>query len=92
MFRSKHLALPLYVILLLLPQEIVSEELPASPARLVMGSGTPVQLQLAETISSAHARKGDHLQFVVVKDVEVDGFTGDSRGGARRGFGGRREG
>jgi hypothetical protein len=40
-----------------------------------MGSGTPVQLQLAETISSRHAHKGDRLQFVVVKDVEVDGFT-----------------
>jgi LssY C-terminus len=75
MFRSKHLALPLYASLLLLPQEILSEELPASPPRLVMASGTPVQLQLAETISSAHAHKGDRLEFVVVKDVEVGGFT-----------------
>ena len=75
MFRSKHLALPLYASLLLLPQEILSEELPASPPKLVMGSGTPVQLQLAQTISSAHAHKGDHLEFVVVKDVEVGGFT-----------------
>jgi LssY C-terminus len=75
MFRSKHLALPLCATLLLLPQEILSEELPASPPKLVMGSGTPVQLQLAETISSAHAHKGDRLEFVVVKDVEVGGFT-----------------
>jgi len=60
---------------LLLPQEILGEELPASPPKLVMGSGTPVQLQLAETISSAHAHKSDRLQFVVVKDVEVDGVT-----------------
>jgi len=75
MFRSKHLGLPLYAALLLLPQKILSEELPASPPKLVMGSGTPVQLQLAETISSRHAHKGDRLQFVVVKDVEVGGFT-----------------
>jgi hypothetical protein len=75
MFRSKHLGLPLYAAFLLLPQEILSEELPTSPPKLVMGSGTPVQLQLAETISSAHAHKGDRLKFVVVKDVEVGGFT-----------------
>ena len=74
MFRSKHLGLPLCAALLLLPQKILSEELPASPPKLVMGSGTPVQLQLAETISSRHAHKGDRLQFVVVKDVEVGGF------------------
>ena len=75
MFRSKHLGLPLYAALLLLPQEILCEELPAGPPKLVMGSGTPVQLQLAETISSAHVHKGDRLKFVVVKDVEVGGFT-----------------
>ncbi len=75
MFRSKHLGLPLYAAFLLLPQEILSEELPASPPKLLMGSGTPVQLQLAETISSAHVHKGDRLKFVVVKDVEVRGFT-----------------
>jgi hypothetical protein len=75
MFRSKHLGLPLYAAFLLLPQEILSEELPASPPKLLMGSGTPVQLQLAETISSAHVHKGDRLKFVVVKDVEVGGFT-----------------
>ena len=40
-----------------------------------MGSGTEVQLQLAETISSAHAHKGDRLRFVVARDVQVDGFT-----------------
>jgi hypothetical protein len=75
MFRSKHLGLPLCVTLLLLPQEILGEELPANPSKLVMESGTPVQLQLAETISSAHVHKGDRLKFVVVKDVEVGGFT-----------------
>jgi uncharacterized Zn ribbon protein len=40
-----------------------------------MKSGTPVELQLAETISSAHAHKGDRLEFTVVKDVVIGGFT-----------------
>jgi hypothetical protein len=40
-----------------------------------MASSTPVQLQLSETISSAHAHKGDRLQFVVLKDVDINGFT-----------------
>src|SRR5271157_5871606 len=75
MFRAKHLALPFYASLLLLPPALFGEELPASPPNLVMASGTPVELQLAETISSAHAHKGDHLGFVVTKDVEVGGFT-----------------
>jgi hypothetical protein len=39
-----------------------------------MSSGTPVKLQLAQTISSAHVHKGDRLNFVVVKDVAVGGF------------------
>lgn len=85
MFRSKHLGLPLYAALLLLPQKILSEELPASPPKLLMGSGTPVQLQLAETISSGHAHKGDHLPFVVVKDVEVGGFKVIRAGAAAEG-------
>ncbi len=40
-----------------------------------MERGTPVKLQLAQTVSSAHSHKGDCLDFVVVKDVEVGGFT-----------------
>jgi hypothetical protein len=37
--------------------------------------GTPVQLRLDETVSSAHARKGDRVEFVVREDVNQDGFT-----------------
>jgi hypothetical protein len=40
-----------------------------------MKSGTPVELRLAETISSAHAHKGDRLEFEVVKDAVIRGFT-----------------
>ncbi len=32
-------------------------------------------LRLAENVSSAHARVGDNLDFVVVRDVNLDGFA-----------------
>ncbi len=44
-------------------------------AQLIIPDGTPVSLRLAENISSAHARVGDRLDFVVVRDVSVGGFT-----------------
>jgi LssY C-terminus len=46
-----------------------------SPAQQVSPDGIPVQLQMIRTISSARAQKGDHLDFVVVKDVTVGGST-----------------
>ncbi|MGB8261789.1 MAG: LssY C-terminal domain-containing protein, partial [Terracidiphilus sp.] len=49
--------------------------LPGSPSQLLMKSGTPVELRLAETISSARAHKGDRLQFEVVEDIVLKGFT-----------------
>jgi hypothetical protein len=49
------------------PQEI--------PKQVVVLDGTPVKLQMVRTISSAHAQAGDRLDFVVVKDVTVGGFT-----------------
>jgi LssY C-terminus len=45
------------------------------PARYVLKSGTPIQLQLERTISSARARKGDRLHFAVTTDVKSEGFT-----------------
>ena len=72
---ADHLTLTVYAFLLLLPQGLFGQGRPAGAAKLVIESGTPVRLQLARTISSAHAHKGDRLDFVVVKDVEVGGFT-----------------
>ncbi len=46
-----------------------------SPETLVLADGTPVSLQLEETVSSAHARVGDPLSFIVVDDVTINGFT-----------------
>ena len=47
----------------------------ANPATLTIPDGTPIKLRLAESVSSAHARVGDNLNFVVVRDVNVAGFT-----------------
>ncbi len=47
-----------------------------------MESGTPVRLQLAQTISSSHARENDPLDFVVTEDVTVGGLL-VIRAGAR---------
>ncbi len=66
---------PVYTLLLLLPHALFGQGLPASSANLVLERGTPVELQSAQTISSAHARKGDRLEFVVTRDVGMAGFT-----------------
>jgi LssY C-terminus len=52
-----------------------AQEMRATPARLLIPDGTPIKLQLAESVSSAHARPGDELDFVVVRDVNVEGLT-----------------
>src|SRR5208337_3207384 len=52
-----------------------AQQMSAIPARLIIPDGTPVKLRLAESVSSAHARVGDPLDFVVVRDVGVQGFT-----------------
>ena len=52
-----------------------AQEMRATPARLLIPDGTPIKLQLAESVSSAHARPGDQLDFVVVRDVNVEGLT-----------------
>ena len=63
------------MLVLLLVPGLCSQGLPAGPSTLLVKSGTPVELRLAETISSASARKNDSLEFVVVRDVVIDGFT-----------------
>ena len=45
------------------------------PGRLIIPDGTPVKLRLAESVSSAQACVGDLLEFIVVRDVSVGGFT-----------------
>ena len=64
---------------------VSAQEMSTVPARLTIPDGTPVQLQLAESVSSAHARVGDLLDFVVVRDVNVEGFTVIPAGTVARG-------
>jgi len=57
----------------------------AVPASLTIPDGTPIKLRLAESVSSAHGRAGDLLDFVVVRDVSVEGFTAIPAGSVARG-------
>ena len=84
MFCAKHLVLPAYA-LLLLPLALFGQGLSLSSTKLIIESGTPVKLQLAQTISSGHAHMTDRLEFVVDKDVEIGGFTVISAGARAEG-------
>ena len=64
-----------YVILFLLPCGVFAEELRPDSTQVLVSDGTPVRLQLAQTISSAQARSGDRLNFEVVEDVTAGGVT-----------------
>ncbi|HWN74921.1 MAG TPA: LssY C-terminal domain-containing protein [Candidatus Udaeobacter sp.] len=72
---TKRFALPVCTVILLLPHALFSQGLPPGPAELVLPSGTPVELQSVQTISSARARKGDRVSFVVTRDIQAEGFT-----------------
>ena len=64
---------------------VSAQEMSAIPASLIIPDGTLIKLQLAENISSARARVGDCLGFVVVRDVNVGGFTVIRAGTVARG-------
>jgi hypothetical protein len=67
MFSTESLYRPACMLALLLAQGIFGQELPGSLSALLIKSGTPVELRLAETICSEGAHKGDRLEFAVVK-------------------------
>lgn len=71
-----------------------AQEMSAIPAQVIIPDRTPIELQLAESVSSAHARAGDRLDFVVVRDVSIEGFTvipaGTRASGAVTGVKGKR--
>ena len=75
MARSEHPIRSLSILLALLVPGLFCQAAPASPSTLLIRTGTPVELQLAQTISSAGAHKSERLEFVVVKDVVIGGFT-----------------
>ena len=76
MFSTYTRKIPAYILLMtFLVPCISAQDMAAIPEMLVIPDGTPVKLRLAESVSSAHARVGDPLDFVVVRDVSVGGFT-----------------
>jgi LssY-like putative type I secretion system component LssY len=85
MFWTERLNLPVCAVFLLLPHALFGQGLPAVPPELVLPRGTSVELQSAQTISSARAHKGDRVEFVVAKDVQSAGFTVISAGARAEG-------
>jgi LssY C-terminus len=85
LFCAKSLVLPASALLFLLPLALFGQASPASAARLIMESGTAVKLQLAQTISSGRVHKSNRLEFVVEKEVVIDGFTIISAGAKAEG-------
>ena len=76
MFRVKRQILPACTLLLLMaPQVRVAQRSSTPSTQLLIETGTPVKLQLAQTISSRHVHKGDRLDFLVQKAVVVEGLT-----------------
>ncbi len=76
MFRVKRQILPACILLLLMaPQVLVAQRSSTPSTQLLIETGTPVKLQLAQTISSRHVHKGDRLDFLVQKAVVVEGLT-----------------
>lgn len=76
MFNGHFRKIPAYLLLVMFLAPVISaQEMTTVPATLIIPDGTAVELRLVENISSAHAHVGDLLDFIVVRDVNVDGFT-----------------
>ena len=85
---SAHLGkVPAYILLtIFLVPCLSAEEMSTNPERVIIPDGTPIKLRLAESVSSAHARTGDRLDFIVARDVSVGGFTVIPAGSTARGY------
>ena len=87
--------IPVYILVTTLLMPCASaQEKSALPASVTIPDGTPIKLRLAESVSSDHGRAGDRLHFVVVRDVNIEGFTvipaGSVASGSITGVKGRR--
>ena len=68
--------IPVYLLVAIFLVPCASaQEMRAVPASVAIPDGTPIHLRLSENVSSTHGRAGDCLDFVVVRDVNVEGFT-----------------
>lgn len=65
-----------YLLLIaFLALSVSAQQVNSTTAPLTIPDGTPIELRLVESVSSNHAHKGDRLNFIVVKDVDLDGYT-----------------
>ncbi len=65
-----------YILLIaLLALSVSAQQVKDTTAQLTIPDGTPIELRLVESVSSNHAHKGDRLNFIVVKDVNLGGYT-----------------
>ena len=86
MLSARLRKIPVYLLLTIFLLSCVSaEEVSANPATLIIPDGTPIEVRLAKTVSSAQARVGDRLAFIVVRDVNLGGFAVVQAGAAARG-------
>jgi hypothetical protein len=85
MLRGNPLVLLAYAFLFLLPCAVFGQESRLAAPKLTVIRNTPVKLQLTKTISSGHVHKSDRLEFLVEKDVEVEGFSVVSAGAKAEG-------
>jgi hypothetical protein len=53
---------------------------------ITLGDGTPIHVKLGRTLSSANAKVGDEVDFEVLNDVVVDGFSLVRKGATATGF------
>ena len=68
--------------LLLLASGLPGRAMRTQSVHLHIKKGTPIELRLAHTISSANARRGQRIHFVVVHNLDINGFTVIRRGTA----------
>ena len=61
--------------LLLLASGLPGNAMGIDSPNLMLKKGTPVELRLEQNISSLNAHRGQHVNFVVVHNVDIDGFT-----------------
>jgi hypothetical protein len=58
------------------PQTSAQSTLAITPSQeMVLRDGTPVRLRLARSLSSAHAKAGDEIDFDVMDDITIAGKT-----------------
>lgn len=63
------------LIIALLAVSVSAQQVKDTAAQLTIPDGTPIELRLVKSVSSNDAHRGDRLNFIVVKDVNLDGYT-----------------